>query len=494
MAYFPTPLYGLHGRAMPAGSDSTFWGETLNSSPYQPGDPRSIDGLQLYTDAYALNGSLGYLDSVASWPDWSGLNRTVEQSVGGSQPRFLPWSAAEGNYLHLPRVVGNHASTPNSSALQITGDIDIRADIAPLDWSGVGTQGVVTKRLGSSNISYHLSIENNGSLSARFSSDGSFNTGEAAFSSESTGFAGGLRRWVRVTRSATTGDVMFFTSVDGVAWTQLGTTQSTNPGNIYDGTAEVRIGANAVNDWYWAGRAFYAEIRNGIDGPVVARFDPNRANANSSSFVSDTGETWTINRTAIANAAQIVSAPAVMFDGTDDFLNVTTGLDMLRNVPGATMIATFAHFAGEGSNRLAAFVSTGANAESARLSLLRRNSNQTGGGVRRLDADTILEQSVAHTLTQTAIFVNRAEYAAGTQSIYRNGAIAIGPTSLPGGAGNSSDTDSLAISLGANGVGNLPMGGTLRNSAIFNRALTDAEIRGVSRFLARRARAGITVA
>jgi hypothetical protein len=44
------------------------------------------------------------------------------------------------------------------------------------------------------------------------------------------------------------------------------------------------------------GRVLYAEVRNGIDGPVVNRFDPT-AHAGSTaaaSWVADTGETWTV--------------------------------------------------------------------------------------------------------------------------------------------------------------------------------------------------------
>jgi hypothetical protein len=187
-------------------------------------DPRSIPGLQLYTDAYALNGSLGYLDSVASWPDWSGLNRTVEQSVGGSQPRFLPWSAAEGNYLHLPAVVGNFASTPDSAAVSVLGDIDIRRHLAPVAWSTGASNQDIAAKWDTGNLSYLFRLNSNGTLRFITTADGT--TSVNAQSTAAVGFSAGSKGWIRVTRDVDNGaggnTTRFFTSTDGVTWTQLG--------------------------------------------------------------------------------------------------------------------------------------------------------------------------------------------------------------------------------------------------------------------------------
>jgi hypothetical protein len=450
-------------------------------------DPRSISGLQLYTDAYALNGSLGYLDSVASWPDWSGLNRTVEQSVGGSQPRFLPWSAAEGNYLHLPGVASNYASTPSSAAVAITGDVDIRLRAALNAWDPGAVRALVSKQGATTTGEYSFRLVSGKLLQLIWVSGGVTqgifqSTAAVPFSNFEIG-------WVRATRTST--EVSFYTSSDSVTWTQLGTTLDASSALAPDATTvPLQIGSrNSGLSELWGGRIFYAEVRNGIDGPVVARFDPNRANANSSSFVSDTGETWTINRTAIANAAKIVSAPAVMFDGTDDFMSVTTGLDMLRNVPGATMIATRrAEATGE------RFVFCAFGGTTATRALLVNNGTTLRTGGRRLDADAFAFNDVAGGSELAASFIHagRLNYAGALSANFKNGAL-IGTENAFQTPGNTSDTNSTTLRIG---VFPSPTGfwsGTISNVLVYSRALTDAEIRAVSRFLARRARAGIAV-
>ena len=61
------------------------------------------------------------------------------------------------------------------------------------------------------------------------------------------------------------------------------------------------------------------------------------------------------------------------FDGTDDFLRLTTGLGMLRNVPGATVIAVYKWITNPVINKSVFFASVNANADLARMYL--------GGGV-----------------------------------------------------------------------------------------------------------------
>lgn len=50
----------------------------------------------------------------------------------------------------------------------------------------------------------------------------------------------------------------------------------------------------------WIGRIYGFELRDGIDGPVVAKFDPaNDAQHGDTSFQSSTGETWTISQSGV---------------------------------------------------------------------------------------------------------------------------------------------------------------------------------------------------
>lgn len=77
---------------------------------------------------------------------------------------------------------------------------------------------------------------------------------------------------------------------------------------IFDGPAQVDIGgggASTIN-----GKVHYAEIRNGINGTVVNKFDPNDATAtqaSAGSWAASSGETWTVNRSGTNLPADIQS-------------------------------------------------------------------------------------------------------------------------------------------------------------------------------------------
>jgi hypothetical protein len=90
-----------------------------------------------------------------------------------------------------------------------------------------------------------------------------------------------------------------------VTWTQLGTIVTVaGTTSIGDSAAELEIGSaiDGTNQMFH-GKVYFAEVRNGIDGTAVAKFDP-------ALFVSPltaqmrTGETWTIHQSGV-DPAQI---------------------------------------------------------------------------------------------------------------------------------------------------------------------------------------------
>jgi YD repeat-containing protein len=140
--------------------------------------------------------------------------------------------------------------------------------------------------------------------------------GYSVVSTAATGFAPGSTHWVRVTRSASTGQIKFYTSDDYDAstntgtWTQLGDTIAAPKGLIHDGapTSVLQVGsriAPAGSDNPLKGTIYYADVRKVIDGTgaaVVAKFDPS-ADAGlpgAASFTSSSSahETWTLSGTA----------------------------------------------------------------------------------------------------------------------------------------------------------------------------------------------------
>lgn len=205
--------------------------------------------------------------------------------------------------LSLPGAAFARASTPSTTANSITADIDLRARITMADWTPAATAVVIGKRIGASNNGYQLRVTTTGNLELSWSADGTAITFINSLATLT--IADGMPLWVRVTMDVDDGAgskvIAFYTSNDGAAWTQLGGA-ITNAGttSIYPATADLEVGAGFGGSNTWAGIFHYAEIRNGIGGTVVAKFDPNTsATVGGSSFVSATGETWTISGTAV---------------------------------------------------------------------------------------------------------------------------------------------------------------------------------------------------
>jgi len=203
--------------------------------------------------------------------------------------------------LFLPGTTGNYASTPDSPAISIVGDIDIRVRVAMVDWTPAVQKSIIAKS--NSNQSWGFVLASNGTLGwFWFDAAGTFTGGK--FSTVPTGFADNALNWARVTFDVDNGaegsTVRFYTSDDGITWGQLGTDIITaGVTNIRDGTDSVILGSldGGVNQ-NAAGNFFHAEIRNGIDGPVVAKFEPRFASRWVSSFISATGEVWTVSATS----------------------------------------------------------------------------------------------------------------------------------------------------------------------------------------------------
>lgn len=207
------------------------------------------------------------------------------------------------NVIDLPGTSGNYASTPDSAAVSITGDIDIRVQVALDDWTPSAAQELVTKWGGAQNA-FVFRLLTDGSLAFFAAPD----LGAGKFSVTPVAFADGAAGWVRVTldvdNEAVGNDVKFYTSADGVTWAQLGSTQTTAlMTSITDTTATVVIGSQSDGvTGMLAGTVYYAEIRNGIGGSVVAKFDATaqtvRGIRTPSSWTATTGEVWTVNGTA----------------------------------------------------------------------------------------------------------------------------------------------------------------------------------------------------
>lgn len=240
------------------------------------------------------------------------------QTTAANQPLALVHSGA--NYAWLPGVAGNSFTTPNATANQITGNIDI---IAHIIYANNGApQTVVSRTMTAPNSTFELGISATNRLFMQY------NIGGYALAQSSTGIAANYTGWVRLTRNSATGEFLFYTSSDSVStpissinWVQLGTSVAGTAGNATLYTGPVQIGSSFTSEAQrFQGVINRVCVSNSIGGTPVIDFNPDSYNRATSqtSWTSSTGEVWTLNTPATNNAlkAAIVDTTMIMGNGT----------------------------------------------------------------------------------------------------------------------------------------------------------------------------------
>lgn len=221
--------------------------------------------------------------------------------------------------LRLPGASGAHATTPDHASLALT-DLDVRFQLAMDDWTPGGFGNFLGGQWGGEGQqSWVVGLTTAGNLTLVFTTDGS--TDQTRTSTSALSFTNGDDHWIRVTLDANNGaaghDVNFYTSEDGVTWTQLGTTVTTaGTVALHNSTASLTLGSSVAGlDPTCDVR--YFEVRSAIDGTVVASVDALTLEPGTTSFRDTSDKLWTINGTA-----------AVQIDSdyfTDDFYGFVEG-------------------------------------------------------------------------------------------------------------------------------------------------------------------------
>jgi hypothetical protein len=246
-------------------------------------------------------------------------------AADSNDPKFLSYEGKP--YIYLPGIVSNFLSVPDEAALRVAGDIDIRVQVAMDDWTPGATVAFAGKWNVDGQLCWWFRLNTSGTLQFHWTPTG---LNADALSSQSTAantLVDGTTAWVRFTMDVDNGaggrDLKFYTSIDGVTWTQLGATVTTAATtSIFAGTDLVTVG-QAASGTPLTGKVFRAQIYNGIAGTKVLDIDTSVLTSGAAtSFTALTGQTVTINRhpTNARRSAAIVAPCWVL--GTDDYMDL----------------------------------------------------------------------------------------------------------------------------------------------------------------------------
>lgn len=225
--------------------------------------------------------------------------------------------AATSAALVTTGVSQSFASTPDTAALDITGDLELVARVELDDWTPASINGIVSKWSTTGNQrSYRLGVGTTGLLRLSYSANGSIVVDVS--STAAVPFTNGATYWVKATLDANNGasgtDTTFWwapdSEIEPTAWTRLGNVVTTaGTVSMYNSTAELAVGAETSGSAnLLSGSVYRAIVRSGIGGTTVADFDASDALSSASTSWGSTrvsGQVWTVGSAASLSIAPV---------------------------------------------------------------------------------------------------------------------------------------------------------------------------------------------
>lgn len=267
-------------------------------------------------------------------------------------------SAGVGDsFVRLPmdynQLATDRAGTVDVSALDVVGDIEVRADIWPATWRPRQSHIIASKyQIGSNQRSWVLYLSGEGKLLFAWTTDGTSGTRITATSTVAIP-ASTTRLSVKATLDVVNGankTVEFWTapSIDGT-YTQLGTSVTTaGTTSIFSSSAPLTLGQGADNVNIFTdadafrGKIYRFRMYNGIGGTVVANPDFSAQAVGVTSFVDSASRTWTITGAARVTSDRLrfwgeLAAPPIQSDvsGRDVYIPVTAAGPLRRLAQGS---------------------------------------------------------------------------------------------------------------------------------------------------------------
>lgn len=232
----------------------------------------------------------------------SPLHRKIPQNT---QIRFTAGSG--DTFLRYPSDFAedgaNRTATPDTAALDVVGDIEIRLEVHPYSWRPRATQILFSKyKLTGDQRSWALYMDALGRLTFTWSTDGT-SAGRVTVICGNAIPATTGKLAIKVTLDVVNGankTIEFWTAptIDGT-YTLLASSTLAGNTSIYASTANLVIGQGDDSPIIFGtadplrGRVFAARVYNGIAGTVRANPDFTIQAIGSTSLVDSTGLTWT---------------------------------------------------------------------------------------------------------------------------------------------------------------------------------------------------------
>lgn len=418
-------------------------------------------------DSYAGDGASGaYIfgaqfqqGSTATAYESTGPMQVLYDRSGNGRHGYLgstKGAGLDGTGLVLPGVSGAYASAPDSAALSITGDIDIRVKCAAADWTPSAVQHLAAKFVftASNNRAYFLRIETAGKLEFGYSITGI--DGFSELSTVATGVTDGATKWVRCTVDVNDGSgnhvTRFYLSDDGSAWTQLGTDVTTvGTIAIFDSTATLEIGTRdgGSGTGAFAGTIYRVQILNGIAGTVAFDADFAAQPLGAGSFAESSANAAIVSvNAAAADSNDPAFSGTGLFFTTDDYAQIADGA--WNNFGAAFTVFVIFKAAAQASKVLAAqydissqrawLMYSDASAIS-KLHIILSNSGAYDAASKDYTGSQVALDDTWHSAAFT--------FNAGTLKLYVDGVEDTSPTKTQDGGMVSIFNSTAAISLGA---------------------------------------------
>ena len=268
----------------------------------------------------------------------------------------VPAYVGDAKYGVLPGVSGAYFSTANAAANQITGDACYVARVTMSSWTPTSDTCAISKWADTGNQRSFLFglTGTSGYVYFQRSTTGLdqyptnyYNSGVA------TGFSAGSTHWIAAVfqqNVSGSSNCTFYTSSDGIAWSQLGTIKTgTDTGATFNGTASVEVGTDTGNGITGpAANHYRAKLINSAVLTAVPAFDfnPNDYTSGNTWTSSTTGETWTRNGSALiypeVKISSITNATHTLNIAPNLSTGIASGAELVSNSAFTTDISGWA--------------------------------------------------------------------------------------------------------------------------------------------------------